>query len=124
MMLSRKPAVLLVAVIALGIIGVLGGVSASLSNTDNRNDNEGRTLTVVAKTVGAKVVDLGSQGANHGDLRVVNAPLYNESAKEKVGRLDFFCVTIDPADESAEKAHMAQWAYRYTLPGGKSAHKA
>ncbi len=66
----------------------------------------------------ATAVDLGAQGTSQADLRVVNAPLYNQSAKESVGRLDLFCVTTDPGDESAEKAHMAQCTYTYTLRAG------
>jgi hypothetical protein len=52
-------------------------------------------------------------------MRVLNAPLYNESGKEKVGRLDLFCVVTDPADEPSEKAHMAQCSYTFTLAGGE-----
>src|SRR5215208_8005409 len=118
--LSRT-VVLFVVVMALGIIGVLGAVSsASPSTNDDHNDSEGRsTLTVLTKTAEEKVVDLGAAGLSQGDMRVVNAPLYNESGKEKVGRLDLFCVVTDPADESSEKAHMAQCTFTYTLAGGE-----
>jgi hypothetical protein len=123
MVLSTRRAVLLVAlvgVLALGIMGLLRGVSASPGNADDHNGSEGRsTLTVLAKIPEIKVLDLGPKGPSHGDLRVANAPLYDESGKEKVGRLDLFCVVTDPADESAEKAHMAQYTYTYTLPGGE-----
>jgi hypothetical protein len=73
----------------------------------------------LTKTVELKVVDLGAQGLSQGDMRVLNAPLYNESGKEKVGRLDLFCVVTDPADEFSEKAHMAQCTFTYTLAGGE-----
>ncbi len=105
--------------IALGIIGVLGAVSASPTNDDHRNDSEARTLTVVTKTPEVKVVDLGPQGPTHGDIRVTNAPLYNATGKERIGRLDLFCAVTDPADESAEKAHMAECTKTFTLPGGE-----
>ena len=120
MVLSRT-VVVFVVVMALGITGVLGAVSsASPKGNDDHNDSEGRsTLTVSTKTVQEKVLDLGAQGLSQGDMRVVNAPVYNESGKEKVGRLDLFCVVTDPADESSEKAHMAQCSYTYTLPGGE-----
>jgi hypothetical protein len=111
-----------VAVMALGIIGVLRAGSAAPNNNadDNRLDNEGRsTLTVVTKSRDAKVVDLDPQGPSQGDMRVVNAPLYNEGAKQKVGRLDLFTVLTDPADESNEKAHMAEVTSTYTLPDGE-----
>jgi hypothetical protein len=123
MVLSTSRAVLLVAlvgVLALGIMGVLRGVSASPDNADAHNDSEGRsTLTVLSKNTDARVVDLGPQGPTHGDIRAVNAPLYNATGKEKVGRLDLFCVTTDPADEPNEKADMAECTATYTLPGGE-----
>ena len=127
MVLSRtRGTVLLVAlgvvVVALGIMGVLRAVSASPKGNDNdhNNDSEGRsTLTVMTKTRELEVLDLGAQGATRGDMRVVNAPIYNESGKHKVGRLDQYCVTTDPADEPSEKAHMAECTDTLTLPGGE-----
>jgi hypothetical protein len=122
MVLSTSRAVLLVAlvgVLALGIMGVLRAVSASPDNADAHNDSEGRTLTVLSKNTDARVVDLGPKGPTHGDIRAVNAPLYNATGKEKVGRLDLFCVTTDPADEPNEKADMAECTATYTLPGGE-----
>src|SRR5919112_4208086 len=106
-------------VLALGIIGVLGAVSsASPKGNDEHNASDGRsTLTVLTKTREEKVADLGPQGPSHGDMRVVNAPLYNQSAKKRIGRLDLFCVVTDPADEPKEKAHMTECTYTYTLPG-------
>jgi hypothetical protein len=120
--LRRKLAVLLVAmvvVLALGI-GLLGAVGSASpdDNADNRSD-KGRTLTVLTKTREIEVLDLGAQGPSQGDLRVVNAPLYNESGKERIGRFDLFCVTTDPADEPNERAHMVECTYAYTLPGGE-----
>ncbi len=73
----------------------------------------------MTKTRQIEVVDLGPQGPSHGDMRVVNAPLYDENAKERIGRFDLFCVLTDPADEPNEKAHMAECTYTYTLPGGE-----
>jgi hypothetical protein len=120
--LSRT-VVLVLVVMALGIIGVLGAVSSASptsSNDDDHNDSEGRsTLTVLTKSAQEKVVDLGAEGLSQGDMRVLNAPLYNESGKEKIGRLDLFCVVTDPADESSEKAHMAQCSYTFTVAGGE-----
>jgi hypothetical protein len=119
--LSRT-VVLVLVVMALGIIGVLGAVSSAspTSSNDDHNDSEGRsTLTVLTKSAQEKVVDLGAEGLSQGDMRVLNAPLYNESGKEKVGRIDLFCVVTDPADEPSEKAHMAQCSFTYTLAGGE-----
>jgi len=90
MVLSTRRAVLLVAlvgVLALGIMGLLRAVSASPETADKHNASEGRsTLTVLAKTPEIKFVDLGPQGPSHGDLRAINAPVYNESGKEKSSR--------------------------------------
>jgi hypothetical protein len=127
MVLNRRVAFLLitlvVAVIGLSLIGILRGVSAASTNddTDNLNDSEEHSTltTLVVKSLEHEVVDLGAPGPSYGDLRVINAPVSNESGKEKLGRLDVFCTVTDPADESAEKAHIAECAYTYTLPGGE-----
>ena len=125
MMLSTRVRVLLMAMVvvgmALGVIGVLGAVgSASPNNNDDHGDqNDRSTLTVVGKNPENKVLDLGAQGPSQGDIRVTNAPLYDESGKERIGRFDLFCAITDPADESSEKAHMAQCTKTFTLPGGQ-----
>src|SRR5215217_3081999 len=125
MVLSTRLRVLLVAMavvgMALGIIGFLGAVgSASPNNDDDHSDDKGRsTLTVVGKNPENKVIDLGAQGPSQGDIRVTNAPLYDESGKERIGRFDLLCAITDPADESTEKAHIAQCTKTFTLPGGE-----
>jgi hypothetical protein len=101
---------------ALGIMGVLRAVSASPETAAKKHGN---TLTVLTKTREEKVVDLGPRGPSQGDMRVVNAPLYEENAKERIGRFDLFCVATDPADEPNEKANMAECTYTFTLPGGE-----
>jgi hypothetical protein len=122
---SRRVSVLLlvalvVVVVALGVIGLLGDVgSASPDNDDHHNDKGRSTLTVVGKSPENKVVDLGAQGPPQGDIRVTNAPLYDESGKQRIGRFDLLCAITDPADESSEKAHMAQCTKTFTLPGGE-----
>ncbi len=125
MVLSRTTvAVFLVAMVAaalgIGLMGAVGSASPKDNGDDGHHDNDkGRTLTVLTKTRQEKVVDLDPQGASQGDMRVVNAPLYDASGKEKVGRLDLVCVSTDPADEANEKYHMAQCTYTYTLAGGE-----
>ena len=89
MVLSTRVRVLLVVmVLALGIIGVLGAVgSASPNNSDDdhRNDIGHSPLTVVGQNPENKVLDLGAQGPSQGDIRVTNAPIYDESGKERIG---------------------------------------
>src|SRR5918992_3373321 len=123
MVLSTRLRVLLMAMavvgMALGVICILGAVSASPNNNDHRNDKGSTTLTVVGKKPENKVIDLGAQGPSQGDIRVTNAPLYDERGKERIGRFDLFCAITDPADESSEKAHMAQCTKTFTLPGGQ-----
>jgi hypothetical protein len=119
---SRRVSILLLGALvlvlmALGITGVLRtAVSASPESAAKEHAN---TLTVVTKTREDKVVDLAPRGPSQGDMRVVNAPLYDENAKERIGRLDLFCVTTDPADEPNEKNHMVECTYTFTLPGGE-----
>jgi hypothetical protein len=118
--LSRKVSVLLVALVALVValgIGLSGAVgSASPKDNDDNNDDKGRsTLTVLTKNREIKVVELGPQGPSHGDLRVINAPLFDQSGKEKVGRLDVFCAITDPG----QKAHMAQCTGTFSLQDGE-----
>jgi hypothetical protein len=118
--LSRRVSVLLVAlvlvVMTLAIMSVLRAVSASPETADKEHGNN---LTVVTKTREAKFVDLDPRGPSQGDMRVSNAPLYDESAKERIGRLDVFCVTTDPADKPNEEFHMAECTGTFTLPGGE-----
>jgi hypothetical protein len=123
--LSRTTvAVFLVAMVAaalgIGLMGAVGSASPKDNDDDGYNNgDEGGNLTVLTKTSEIKVVDLGPQGQSHGDMRITNAPLYNATGKERIGRLDLFVVVTDPANESAEKAHMVEAMYTYTLPGGE-----
>jgi len=75
-----------------------------------------QTLTVVTKTREAMVVDLGPPGPSQGDLRVVNAPLYDRTGTNAIGRLDLFCVVTDPADKPGETTHLLVCSGTYTLP--------
>jgi len=100
-------------------IGLWGAVGSASPDEGVHNDKGRSTLTVLTKTRELEVVDLGPRGPSQSDMRVANGPLYDESAKHRIGRLDFFCVTTDPADEPNEKAHMAEATATYTLPGGE-----
>ena len=126
MVLSRTTVALLVTMLVvllalgIGLWGAVGFASPKDKDDAHHNNDKGlRTLTVLTKTREAKVVDLDPQGASQGDMRVLNAPLYNATGKKKVGRLDLFAVLTDPADVSSEKAHMVESTYTYTLPGGE-----
>ena len=120
MVLSRtKVAVLVAMVVAALGIGLMGAVGSASPKDDDQNNNKEGNLTVLVKNREASVVDLDPQGSSQGDMRVVNAPLYNASGKQKVGRFDLVCVSTDPADEANEKYHMAQCTYTYTLAGGE-----
>ncbi len=120
MVLSRtKVAVLVAMVVAALGIGLMGAVGSASPKDDDQNNNKEGNLTVLVKNREASVVDLDPQGSSQGDMRVVNAPLYNASGKQKVGRFDVVCVSTDPAEEANEKYHMAQCTYTYTLAGGE-----
>ena len=120
MVLSRtKVAVLVAMVVAALGIGLMGAVGSASPKDDDQNNNKEGNLTVLVKSREASVVDLDPKGPSQGDMRVVNAPLYNASGKQKVGRFDVVCVSTDPADEANEKYHMAQCTYTYTLAGGE-----
>ena len=120
MLLGRRVLIVLSMVVVLALaIGVVGAVSASPDEEKDDNNKEHTALTVLTKNRERHVVDLGPRGPNHGDLRVTNAPLYDKSGKERIGRVDLFSVLTDPADESNEKAHMAEATATYTLPGGE-----
>jgi hypothetical protein len=118
---TTRVVVLVGMVLALGI-GLLGAVS-SASPKDNddghHNNDKGRTLTVLLGTRESTVVDLGTKGASQGDMRVVNAPLYDKSGKQSIGRLDMYCVTTDPADKPNKKANIAVCTITFTLPDGE-----
>jgi hypothetical protein len=81
--LRRRPIVVcaLVALLAL-VVGVVGAVSASPDGGKERNKAH-TTLKVLAKDREAKIVDLGPRGPSHGDMRVVNGPLYNASGPRR-----------------------------------------
>jgi allene oxide cyclase len=118
--LSRtKVAVLVAMVVAALGIGLMGAVGSASPKDDDQNNNKEGNLTVLVKTREVSVVDLDPQGSSQGDMRVVNAPLYNASGKQKVGRFDLVCVSTDPAEEANEKYHIAQCTYTYTLAGGE-----
>ena len=124
MVLSRTRVVVLVAMVVaalgIGLMGTVGSASPKDNGDDGHNDGKGRsTLTVVSKTPEIEGVDLDPQGPTHGDIRVTNAPLYNATGAKRIGRLDLFCVITDPADEPAEKAHIAECTKTFTLPGGE-----
>jgi len=118
--LSRtKVAVLVAMVVAALGIGLMGAVGSASPKDDDQNNNKEGNLTVLVKNREVSVVDLDPQGSSQGDMRVVNAPLYNASGKQKVGRFDLVCVSTDPAEEANEKYHKAQCTYTYTLAGGE-----
>ena len=124
MVLSRTRVVVLaamvVAALGIGLMGTVVAASPEDNDDGHNNGDKGRsTLTVVSKTPEIEGVDLGPQGPSQGDIRVTNAPLYNATGAKRIGRLDLFCVITDPADESAEKAHIAECTKTFTLPGGE-----
>ena len=121
MVFSRRVWVLLTLVVALGVVlvGAVAFASPKKDAADHEN-GEGRTLNVlIKKSRDDAVVDVGDRGLSHGDARVVNAPLYDESGEHKVGRIDVYCVTTDPADEPGEEASMVEYINTYTVPGGE-----
>ncbi len=125
MVLSTKKVAVLVSMVvvalSIGLVGAVGFASPKNDNDDAHHDNDkGRTtLTILLGTREATVVDLGTKGASQGDMRVVNAPVYNESGKQRIGRFDIFCVTTDPAGTPTEEVHRAECTGTFTLPGGE-----
>ena len=122
---TKRASVLVVALVVVVVvalsIGLWGAVGSASPKKDNPDNDKGHsTLTVVTKSPRQiRVIDIGAQGPSQGDLRVVKAPLYNETGRNKVGRFDQYGILTDPADESAEKVHMVQRTSTYTLPGGE-----
>jgi hypothetical protein len=102
------------------LLVVVGGISGSAVATF-ADPSPTRTLTVVIQEREARVVDLGPAGPSQGDLRVINAPLYNEHATKAIGRTDHVCTVTEPADDPGEQAqgHIMQCLTTYSLPGGQ-----
>jgi hypothetical protein len=116
-LLGRRLLIVLTIVVLLVLaIDVVGAISSS---PDDKNKKAHTTLTVVTRTPELKDIDLGPQGPTLGDIRITNAPLYNATGTKRIGRFDLFCSLTDPADESSEKAHMAECTKTFTLPGGE-----
>ena len=124
MVLRRRPIVVcaLVALLAL-VVGVVGAVSASPDGDKDRNKAH-TTLKVLAKDREARIVDLGPRGPSHGDMRVVNGPLYNASGTEKVGRLDLFCVLTAPQMSLGRRPRRRSARTPLPCPAERSAHRA
>ncbi len=120
MLLSRKASALLVALVLVVVVALGLGVWGAVGSASAKDNDKGRTtLTVLTKTREAEFLDLKPPGASQGDIRVVNAPLYDASGKERIGRFDLFCAVTDPADEPDERGHMAECTKTFTLPGGE-----
>ncbi len=75
----------------LGVLTVLLVVVGWGASTLAAAPSSTRTFTVVAKHREFQVVDLSPPGPTHGDLRVFNAPLYNEHETRVIGRVDGVC---------------------------------
>jgi hypothetical protein len=117
--LSRKASVLLVALVLVVVVTLGLGLWGAVGSASPKDNDKGRTtLTVLTKNREAEFLDLKPPGASHGDIRVVNAPLYDASGTNRIGRFDLFCAVTDPADEPDERAHMAECTKTFTLPGG------
>jgi hypothetical protein len=101
--------------VLVALLVVAGGIGASVLSAAPSST---RTRTVVIKEREAKVVDLAPAGPSHGDLRVVNGPLYNAQGTQVIGAFDHVCTVTDPADEPREPGHIAQCLTTYRLPEG------
>jgi hypothetical protein len=66
-----------VAALGIGLWGATGFASPKDNDDGHHNNDKGRAITVLTKTREARVVDIGPRGPSQGDMRVVNAPLYN-----------------------------------------------
>jgi hypothetical protein len=108
--------------LGLGVLAALLLVAGGLGvHTLAAAPHSPRTFTLVVKEREAQVVDLGPAGPSHGDLRLVNAPLYNEQETKVIGREDAVCTLTDPADEPSEqqRGHLTLCVVTYSLPDGE-----
>ena len=112
-MFRRRVSVLLALVVAALGIGLWGAVGfASPKDNNGHNIDEGRTLTVLTKSRDARVVDLGPQGPTHGDMRVVNAPLYNESRQSGAST----CTASRQTPQMSPPRRPTWWSVRIPTP--------
>jgi hypothetical protein len=84
-----------VVTLGLGLWGAVGSASPK------DNDKGRTTLTVLTKNREAEFLDLKPPGASHADIRVVNAPLYDASGTNRIGRFDVFCDLVGASMPSA-----------------------
>src|SRR3712207_7724767 len=105
-----------------GVLAALVGVAVGLgvqSVSATLLSAPTRTFTVVIKEREAQVVDLGPAGPSHGDLLVINTPLYNAQGTQVIGRADSVCTLTDPADTPRAPGHIMQCLTTHSVPGGQ-----
>jgi hypothetical protein len=98
------------------VFAVVSGVGAAAALPDTPATH---TITAIVPSREVEVVDLGPAGPSHGDLRVLNGPLYNEDETEVIGRLDGVCTVTDPADDPSQQDHVTQCLLTFSLPDGE-----
>jgi hypothetical protein len=102
------------AVGALAALLLASGASLAVAgNGDDGDDDDGRTIRLIARSVTDAELDLGETGFGAGDRFVFSEDLYRDD--EKVGESGGECTIVRIVDEVATANCLAS----LTLPGGQ-----
>lgn len=86
----------------LALVVMVGGVSAASATGQGQDEGDGKTITVMAKTVKETVLDLGDKGDSQGDRFVFSADLFE--AGKQVGHSGVDCV-LTRLEPTVQRGH-------------------